>query len=647
MIYKRLLTYNEKAIQIVNPVSNQQLTDRTNDYPLLTPKSFAGKHSKDVFKPIEFYWKNQRFEIQYNTCPNPLCKNHGLEQEKFNIKSKPSRYKLDGIKTEKKIICNPDRVEPDSPPTGGCSTSTFSNWSLAEEIERLIRINQITPIEKEYEFHSHGCSTKSHTPKTNPKSFYKRGTNAAKAEQFQCKECKKYTNVSPNKTRNSTYNQKRNEILPMFAKLLINKTPINRTCEILNIGKGTYYQKLEWLYRCCLEFLETRETKPLADKHFPEMWITTDKLHYVLNNVLKKGRGKNRGILIEDKQLTTYIVASADKKSRYVFRTDICFDWEKSLDEITIETNQYKEDHLRSFSRKNERFGIYATAPCPPSKNDTQSTAEYNQELNKFNQRRHYVDGLHVNSGYTSLAHFWLLRNTLSVDRWRFVSDDDTSTKPAVARIFSDKIRTGYAHHFLCLTDKTLTRKQAKAEYMEAIKELIKWAKSKSLSYDNISQLALWQLEDTLAVHSFHDKHIAVNSEIYFTQAKRRLKHPIPTSDRGHRLLDVLTDTGRLTDFQLAYLLEQVNDNAINSFFQIVRRRLSILERPLVTARGDGKSYIYSNFNPKYSQMAITILRTYYNFCMPFASGGIKLTPAQRLGIAERIYTWEDIIYKR
>src|SRR5690606_23030279 len=127
--------------------------------------------------------------------------------------------------------------EPDSPPTGGCSTSTFSNWSLAEEIERLIRINQITPIEKEYEFHSHGCSTKSHTPKTNPKSFYKRGTNAAKAEQFQCKECKKYTNVSPNKTRNLTYNQKRNEILPMFAKLLINKTPISRTCEILNIGK--------------------------------------------------------------------------------------------------------------------------------------------------------------------------------------------------------------------------------------------------------------------------------------------------------------------------------------------------------------------------------------------------------------------------
>lgn len=49
---------------------------------------------------------------------------------------------------------------------------------------------------------------------------------------------------------------------------------------------------------------------------------------------------------------------------------------------------------------------------------------------------------------------------------------------------------------------------------------------------------------------------------------------------------------------------------------QNIRRRLSILERPLVTARGDGKSYIYANFNPKYAQMSVTILRTYYNFCL-------------------------------
>jgi hypothetical protein len=64
-------------------------------------------------------------------------------------------------------------------------------------------------------------------------------------------------------------------------------------------------------------------------------------------------------------------------------------------------------------------------------------------------------------------------------------------------------------------------------------------------------------------------------------------------------------------------------------------KRLSILERPLTTARADGKSHIYSNFNPKYAQMALTILRTYYNFCLAYKTKEAVGAPAQRLGIAK------------
>nr|WP_252183448.1 hypothetical protein [Rossellomorea vietnamensis] len=92
-------------------------------------------------------------------------------------------------------------------------------------------------------------------------------------------------------------------------------------------------------------------------------------------------------------------------------------------------------------------------------------------------------------------------------------------------------------------------------------------------------------------------------------------------------------------------MIMNVNDNATNTFIQQIRRRLSILERPLTTARGDGKSYIYSNFNPKYAQMAMTILRTYYNFCFITRAGKDFKTPAQRLGIANKQYSINDIIY--
>lgn len=70
--------------------------------------------------------------------------------------------------------------------------------------------------------------------------------------------------------------------------------------------------------------------------------------------------------------------------------------------------------------------------------------------------------------------------------------------------------------------------------------------------------------------------------------------------------MDCTTNLSSLEPKDIANLILDVNDNATNTFIQHIRRRLSILERPLTTARGDGKSYIYSNVNPKYAQMALT-----------------------------------------
>ncbi|MGN1402505.1 MAG: hypothetical protein ACI4XL_13510 [Bacillus sp. (in: firmicutes)] len=63
-----------------------------------------------------------------------------------------------------------------------------------------------------------------------------------KGTKVQCKACKKYMNILPDKTRTTSYNQKRNDILVSFAKHLINLVPESRSCEILGIGRGTYYQ---------------------------------------------------------------------------------------------------------------------------------------------------------------------------------------------------------------------------------------------------------------------------------------------------------------------------------------------------------------------------------------------------------------------
>ncbi len=68
-----------------------------------------------------------------------------------------------------------------------------------------------------------------------------------------------------------------------------------------------------------------------------------------------------------------------------------------------------------------------------------------------------------------------------------------------------------------------------------------------------------------------------------------------------------------------------------------------------MTARGDGNSYIYAYFIQAevYSAKYVNaILRTYYNFYMPYKSRDVRmLTPAQRLGFTDKYFTLNNVIY--
>ena len=69
-----------------------------------------------------------------------------------------------------------------------------------------------------------------------------------------------------------------------------------------------------------------------------------------------------------------------------------------------------------------------------------------------------------------------------------------------------------------------------------------------------------------------------------------------------------------LSTESMAKVVVNVNMRAINNFFQELRRDINLFKRPLVGARDIGRTYIYANYNPKYTHMLITIFRTYYNF---------------------------------
>ena len=126
----------------------------------------------------------------------------------------------------------------------------------------------------------------------------------------------------------------------------------------------------------------------------------------------------------------------------------------------------------------------------------------------------------------------------------------------------------------------------------------------------SISHIGQLKLEHDLASHNFYDTKI-INGTARTVRGKNPIKSPFGDKDEGERYLNCITDVGNMTAHELSKILVQINTRTINNFFQELHRRLSILERPLVTARGEGKSYIYTNCNPRYAQYVVTIFRTF------------------------------------
>lgn len=644
---KTIVKPDDKMVLVHTPVSSTESKERLIQYNLLTPKQFGTKFKGALFLPVEFSWNGEIHQIQYNFCVNSFCKWHGLPQQKFTTKSKSSRYKLSGTGLDKTINCNPDPVNPSVGASLDCHTSTLSNWSIAEEIARLVRIESIQEVQPDYQFHKVECVNKDLTPFSHKREFYKQGKSKVGAPCWQCKMCKKKTNLLPNTRQTTSYKQKRNEILPTFAKLLLNRTPVARTCEILNIGRKTYYQKLELLYLKCLEFLKQNENKPLHKMEFDEMWLNTDKMTYHLNNVRKKGQGGSLNEDFAEPQFPTNVVITAEVFSRYVFRADTAYDWGIQIEEMAQDTTHFKDDHLNNFAKKYARFPKYSHFPQPPSKNDTQPITGYKNELLNFERRMKYVNGLHVNSTYTTIAHYWIIKHLVKASQWRFITDKDHSLMTSIYRVFCKEFKLTDAHHFLCQTDKTKSRKEAFEEFKTAKQELTSWGVNRGISSRSIRKLAHLYLEELFQTHKFHKEEFNGRAH-YLVHGNRPIDHPLALIDRGFRSVDCTTNLSSYGPKEMATMILNVSDNATNTFIQTIRRRLSILERPLTTARGDGKSYIYSNFNPKYAHMSLTVLRTYYNFCLTYKSrNGEVLTPAQRLGLTDKQFSLKDIIYFR
>ena len=65
----------------------------------------------------------------------------------------------------------------------------------------------------------------------------------------------------------------------------------------------------------------------------------------------------------------------------------------------------------------------------------------------------------------------------------------------------------------------------------------------------------------------------------------------------------------------VSIILQSMSLNGVDNWFQILRRLVNMLERPVTSATNSKRWNAYAGYNPKWMSKLIEIMRVYNNFC--------------------------------
>jgi len=509
-----------------------------------------------------------------------------------------------------------------------------SNVGIVEERNRLLQVVQARP--------GRSCpvpTCASHgVPVDDAAGAYQGfGTTRSGSRRYRCKACGKTFAVG----KSTTGHKQPHKNKAVFA-LLMNKSPFRRICEVADIHPETLYGKIDFLHEQCRAFVAAREQRLSHGMPIRRLYLATDRQDYLINWTR---RDDQRNVALQ-------AVGTADDATGYVFGMHLNYD--PALDAEVVEqaavaSGDYQAKapfrrYARCWLKADYRTTINARAAGRRTSRqaDLQSAiaATYAEAAQREDvevaetpdaSRRLPTEGVQIHAEYTLYGHFFFLHQFFGgVEKLRFFMDQDSGIRAACLAAFQPEIKARTADAFYVRIARELTVNQKRAELAASRAHFAAAKQAHPGLSDGELQLVL--IKAAIA-------HMASLGQ----WRDRWLIHPLPDMSEPQKAVCYLTDCGDYDADHLAWLYRKASLHAIDRFFMQVRRRLSVLERPISSAStGYRKWYGYSAYNPEIVVKLLSIFRVFYNYC---AVGKDGKTPAMRLGLAKGKINLEDIIY--
>ena len=463
------------------------------------------------------------------------------------------------------------------------------------------------------------------------------GKTKSGSRRYRCRTCGKTFAVG-----STTVRQKQPDKNKVVFKLLLNKTPFQRICEVADIRMGTVYAKLDFFHRQLLAFTASREHKLLDGIPIRRLYIAVDRQDYVVNWSNKTDK---RNIIL-------HAVGSADNDTRYVFGVHLNFD--SSLDPNEIEQQAIvngdydpphpfrryarvwlSRDYADALGKRSERKPGNSAATLNGKISAIYAEAMTRKDIEAFERLNGAIrlpsSGMQVHAEYSLYGHFFFLKNLFGgVEKIRFFLDQDSGMRAACLSAFQPEIKARRCDAFYVHINKDMTVDEKRKALSASREEFRQTQRAHPGKSENEVKLLIikQRMQEMAGIGRWKD---------------RWLTHPFPNMGEPEKAVCYLTDYGDYDQDHMAWLYNKASMHAIDCFFMQIRRRISLLERAIVTASSARRMwYGYSAYKPENIVKLLDVFRVFYNYCL--AGKGGK-TPAMRLGLAKEVVTLEDLIY--
>lgn len=571
--------------------------------------------------------------IQINFCKNPLCLNFGRPastEPQRRVAGEPplsasDSYVLSGdSRGRTSFIC---KLCGENPPIK-------SNLAISEELKRMTEflVPKPNPSCPNEICQNHSIDI------TTPKAYYSFGKTKSGSQRYRCRLCRTTFAIGC-----STLRQKRPEVNGIVFKLLVNKSPFNRIMEVAGISAGTLYGKINFIHQQCLSFAANQE-RQLQEILVNRLYLSVDRQDHLIN---WKDANEKRNIALS-------AIGCADNKTSYVFGIHVNYDPSLDAEHVSADSLALGDDSLRAPFRRYARVWLEqdymgSLERSAKRKQTKRYLRDSIQEAYDVSCARADVEvsespstetglpysGMQVHSEYTMYAHFFYLHKILkNIGKIRFFLDQDSGIRAACLSVFWIEILAKQCDAFYVRVNKNLTINQKRRLKGQSTRDLADFRAS-SAAYEPLTDHDLRhivikdRLEELVDIGKWND---------------RWLFYPFPDMSEPEKAICWLTDLqDRSYDTDhIASLYSKATLHGIDRFFMQVRRRLSLLERPISSSSSEGRKwYGYSAYNPAMVGKLLDIFRVFYNYV---EFGDDKKTPAMRLGLATKPVLMTDIV---